>query len=142
MMGTDKEELTVGMFPSLALEGTSEVLLCRMKMHGRGNITDFNVDVAFDDTGVVAGDQQVILKIDSTHRGGSAVQVTGAVVDIDDTTAYASGDRLSSTAITANNTYSNNDEVQVFLAASGTGLTAAQDSLFVAKIEVQRLPGA
>lgn len=140
--GTDVAEQKIALLTSQSLGGTGALTMGRYVLSGRGQITGFFADVVFDDTGVVAGDQDLILTIDATHRGGADVVITGANVNILDTTDYANGDRKSSTAITALNTYSNNDVLLLKLLAGGTLLTTAQDSLFQFGFQQTRLLGA
>ena len=137
--GSERNE-AVATLPSVALEATTSLTLAQKELKGSGNITDFFATVVFKDAGVVAGDIDLILKLDSTARGGGVVTVNGALLNL--TSSDAQGAIVSSTAITGNNSYANGDILILERdSGSATGFTAAQNSFFEVGVSVENVVG-
>jgi hypothetical protein len=136
--GKSKERLFLGTVHTTALEGTSALDLLKMTMYGRGKIVKLLAFPNGFDAGYTGGSQTFTLEIGSTNT-------TGGVLTLASTSCDASGDmgtQIDATAITADNEYSDGDILTLELVASGTGFTAAIDTVsFNIYIEVENLPG-
>lgn len=118
---SNKQYLCLGTVESVALEGTSALeLITDLPMLTPGKIVDFFAIVKFDSTSA-AGAQTFTLDIGSTA-------VTGASISLDKDDGQ--GSIVSSTAITANNTFARGDTISLLMSGSGTGWTASERSMF------------
>jgi len=136
-LGT-KKTINLGRVNSHSLEGTSAIDLLSWTAPFAGKIVSFYAYCENFDTGLIAGAQTANLEIGTTN-------LTGGVLSLGFGDADAAGDmatKISSTAITANNSFNSGDVITMELIASGTGFTADKLGTFSIYIDVEPVAGA
>lgn len=138
-LGTQYEVMDLGIVGSNTLGGTSALtLLTLLASTSHYKFISFHAQPFSYDTGIIAGSQALNLEIGGTDVTGGVLTLTYEYCDA----AADLGTNITATAITAENEVHQGDVVQIEMAASGTGFTAAKLGAFKLLAVIQRLPGA
>ena len=126
LAGGNKRQIFLATIHTTALEGTAGInLRTSIPLWGHGTIVDFYAYPSGFDAGYIAGAQTLNLELNGVNLTGGALSLgfgsIDAVGDVDD--------KISATAITAANEFSDGDLLDIELASGGTGFTAAVDTV-------------
>lgn len=117
---------------SKAMEGTSAITLATHTMQGHGKIVSAYHVCYAKDAGASAGSQTVNWDIGGTNLSGGVHTVAFG---------NTQGSKTAATAITGNNEFHDGDTLVLEMAASGTGFTSDQQSLFGFFAVIEKMPG-
>jgi len=138
LYNTGKQSIfNLGTFSTTLLEGVAKVDLITLTAKSHFKILRLHAQPTGIDSGSVAGDQDLVIEINSVATTGGVLNLVfgdnDAIADV--------GTEIDATAITALNEAHAGDTLQLTMIAGGTGFTAAKQGQFKVYAIIEQLAG-